>query len=77
MATSRSRLLAYLGSTANVVGSGLALVALVVATLTDLVGDWWPAAVGGVYLLGALIGRLAFGRGRDDPSPAARPRRAA
>lgn len=45
----------YLASTKNIVGSVLGLGAAAVTVPTDLAGDWWPAAVVGVYALGAAV----------------------
>ncbi|MCT9934220.1 hypothetical protein N5079_28865 [Planotetraspora sp. A-T 1434] len=53
MATS-DRVLAYLGSTRNIVGSGLALLGLVLHFL-GLAGSFWPVVVIGLYGVGALL----------------------
>ncbi|GAA1307825.1 hypothetical protein Psi02_65540 [Planotetraspora silvatica] len=53
MATS-DRILGYLGSTKNIVGSGLAIVGLVLHFL-GLAGSLWPIVVGGLYGIGALL----------------------
>ena len=67
----------YLGSTVNVVASGLGLVALIVCVLT---GRGWltiPIVIG-VYVLAALVARLVLPK-RPEPEqhPTAKPRRAA
>ena len=76
--SSRARVLDYLGSTPNLLGSGLGLVALFVVAITGLAGAQWPALVILVYVAGVAIGRLTFaGTGAGGhPPPAARPRRA-
>ncbi|GII42295.1 hypothetical protein [Planotetraspora phitsanulokensis] len=53
MATS-DRVLAYLGSTKNIVGSGLAIGGLVLH-FVGLAGSLWPIVVGGLYGVGALL----------------------
>jgi hypothetical protein len=59
--TSRqSRIFEYLGSTPNLVGSGLALVALMVSTITGLAGALWPVLVALAYGAGAVLSRLTF-----------------
>ena len=56
MATSRTtRALDYLGSTPNLAGSGLALVALFVTTITGLGGALWPVLIALVYIIGLAI----------------------
>lgn len=50
----RQRLLIYLYSTKNIVGSALALVGLLLF-FTGLVGALWPVIVIGLYLIGALV----------------------
>ena len=70
-------MLRYLGSTANVIGCCLALVALAVCLLTD-VGLWlWPIVLG-AYAVGALLGWLLFPRRAGGAGPGKPvPRRAA
>ena len=59
MATSRTtRALDYLGSTPNLAGSGLALVALFVTSITGLGGALWPVLIALVYIIGLALGRL-------------------
>ncbi|MEV7808701.1 hypothetical protein AB0O28_37690 [Microbispora sp. NPDC088329] len=53
MATSE-RILAYLGSTRNIVGSALALGGLGLHFL-GLAGSFWPVVVAGLYGVGALL----------------------
>lgn len=53
MATSRQRLLRYLYSTKNLVGSAGGLVGLGLY-FTGVVGDLWPLVVAGLYGVGAL-----------------------
>ncbi|GAA4575272.1 hypothetical protein [Planotetraspora kaengkrachanensis] len=53
MATS-DRVLAYLGSTKNIVGSALAIGGLVLH-FVGLAGSLWPIVVGGLYGVGALL----------------------
>jgi Ca-activated chloride channel homolog len=75
----QSRILDYLGSTPNLVGSGLALVALMVSTITGLAGALWPVLVVLAYAAGAVLSRLTFNHDGHDGhhTPAAtRPRRA-
>jgi hypothetical protein len=48
------QLLKYLYSTKNIVGSGLALVGLVLF-FTGIIGPLWPVIVVGLYLIGALV----------------------
>ena len=62
----RARVLDYLGSAPNLVGSGLG-------------GALWPALVLLAYVAGAVIGQLTFVRtGHPEDMPAGtRPRRAA
>jgi hypothetical protein len=69
--------LRYLGSTVNVVGCVLALVALAVCLLIDA-GLWlWPIALG-AYAVGALLGWLLFPRRAGGAGPGKPvPRRAA
>ena len=50
----RQRLLIYLYSTKNIVGSGLALLGLVLF-FTGIVGALWPVIVIGLYLIGFLV----------------------
>ena len=50
----RDRLLIYLYSTKNIVGSALALVGLLLF-FTGIVGALWPFIVIGLYLVGALV----------------------
>lgn len=50
----RQRLLIYLYSTKNIVGSALALVGLILF-FTGIVGALWPVIVVGLYLIGALV----------------------
>lgn len=50
----RQRLLIYLYSTKNIVGSALALIGLVLF-FTGVVGALWPVIVVGLYLIGALV----------------------
>jgi hypothetical protein len=50
----RQRLLMYLYSTKNIVGSLLALVGLLLF-FTGVVGALWPLVVVGLYLIGALV----------------------
>lgn len=81
MATSRTTCaLDYLGSTPNLAGSGLALVALFVTTITGLGGALWPVLIALVYIIGLALGRLtetrADGSGPHTPPPS-KPRRAA
>ena len=80
MATSsRARVLDYLGSAPNLVGSGLSLVALLVIAATGLGGTLWPALVVLVYIAGAAIGQLTFegpGHGGRNTPARTRPRRA-
>ena len=81
MATSSStRILDYLGSKPNLAGCGLALVALLVTTMTGLGGALWPILVVLVYIIGMALGRLAetHMQGGGPHTPAApKPRRAA
>jgi hypothetical protein len=69
----------YLGSTVNVVASGLGLVALIVCVLTGLGWLTIPIVIG-VYVLAALVARLVLPK-RPEPEqhdhPTAKPRRAA
>jgi hypothetical protein len=77
--SSRARVLDYLGSAPNLVGSGLGLTALFVIAITGLGGTLWPALILLAYAAGAVIGQLSFvstGHGEDTPAEA-RPRRAA
>ena len=76
--SSRGRLLDYLGSTPNLLGSGLGLVALSVVAITGLAGAQWPALVILVYVAGVAIGRLTFASTGPEghPPSAGRPRRA-
>ena len=53
----------YLASTKNIVGSVLGLGAAAVTVPTDLAGDWWPAAVVGLYAVGAAVAPGARRRG--------------
>ena len=66
----------YLGSTVNVVGSALGLVALIICVIVDV--GWFVIPIVVVaYAVGALITWLITrGRGGSD-RPAAKPRRAA
>src|SRR4051794_27848955 len=48
------RILAYLGSTKNIVGSALAIGGLVLH-FVGLAGSLWPVVVGGLYGVGALL----------------------
>jgi hypothetical protein len=77
--SNRTRILQYLGSPLNLAGSGLALVALFVTTITGLGGALWPLLVVLVYIIGVAIGRLYETHGQGTPHhPAApKPRRAA
>lgn len=73
----RARVLDYLGSAPNLIGSALGLVALFIAGITGLGGG--PALILLVYVAGAAIGQLTFagtGHGGDTPA-GTRPRRAA
>ena len=74
----RARVLDYLGSAPNLIGSALGLVALFICAITGLGGVPWPALILLVYVAGAAIGRLTFestGHGGHTPADA-RPRRA-
>lgn len=53
----------YLASTKNIVGSVLGLGAAAVTVPTDVIGDWWPAAVVGIYAVGAAVAPGARKRG--------------
>jgi hypothetical protein len=77
--SSRARVLDYLGSAPNSVGSGLGLTALLIIAITGLGGAVWPALVLLAYVAGAVIGQLSFVRtGHPEDMPAGtRPRRAA
>ncbi len=74
----RARVLDYLGSAPNLIGSALGLVALFICAITGLGGVLWPALILLVYVAGAAIGKLTFeGTGHGGHTPAgARPRRA-
>ena len=75
----RARVLDYLGSAPNLIGSALGLVALFIAGITGLGGVLWPALILLVYVAGAAIGKLTFagtGHGGDTPA-GTRPRPAA
>ena len=77
--SSRARVLDYLGSAPNLIGSGLGLTALLIIAIAGLGGTLWPALVLLAYAAGAVIGRLSFvstGHGEDMPV-GTRPRRAA
>lgn len=77
--SSRARVLDYLGSAPNLVGSGSGLIALFIIAITGLGGVLWPALILLAYAAGAIIGQLSFataGHGEGSPSEA-RPRRAA
>ena len=77
--SSRVRVLNYLGSAPNLVGSGLGLMALFIIAMTGLGGALWPALVLLAYATGAVIGQLSFvstGHGEDMPAGTG-PRRAA
>ena len=50
--SSRARVLDYLGSTPNLLGSALGLVALFIVAITGLAGVLWPALVLLVYVAG-------------------------
>ena len=67
----------YLGSTVNVVASGIALVALIICVILDVGWLTFPIVVG-VYVLAALVARLVLPK-RPEPEqhPTAKPRRAA
>ena len=56
----RARVLDYLGSAPNLIGSALGLVALFIAGITGLGGVLWPALILLVYVAGAAIGKLTF-----------------
>lgn len=75
----RERVLDYLGSAPNLIGSALGLVALFISAITGLGGPLWPALIVLVYVAGAAIGKLTFaGTGHGGHTPAGtRPRRAA
>jgi hypothetical protein len=76
---SRARVMDYLGSAPNLVGSGLGLTALLIIAITGLGGAQWPALVLLAYAAGAVIGQLSFvstGHAEDIPA-GTRPRRAA
>lgn len=46
---------AYLSSSKNITGSILALGTAAATIPTDVVGGWWPVAVGGLYAVGAAV----------------------
>ena len=74
----RARVLDYLGSAPNLIGSALGLVALFIAGITGLGGVLWPALILLVYVAGAAIGRLTLaGTGHGGDTPAVRDRRRA
>lgn len=58
--SSRARVLDYLGSAPNLVGSALGLTALFIIAITGLGGALWPALVLLAYATGAVIGQLSF-----------------
>jgi hypothetical protein len=60
--SSRARVLDYLGSTPNLLGSGLGLAALFVVAITGLAGAQWPALVILVYVAGVAIGKAHLHR---------------
>jgi hypothetical protein len=77
--SSRGRVLDYLGSAPNLVGSGLGLTALLIIAITGLGGALWPALVLLAYIVGAVIGQLSYvSTGHPEDMPAGtRPRWAA
>lgn len=71
-----SRLLDYLGSTRNIVGSVAGLVALGATVPTGVSGEWWPVVVGGVYGIGALLTPGPKNPQEQGPGSLPRPQRA-
>ena len=67
----------YLGSTVNVIASGLGLVALILCVILDAGWLTFPIVIG-VYVVAALLARLILPQPPEpEPLPTSKPRRAA
>jgi hypothetical protein len=69
--------LRYLGSTVNVIASGLGLVALVLCVILDAGWLTFPIVIG-VYVVAAVVARFVLPQSSaSEHQPTAKPRRAA